>query len=350
MREVKRMANSCGKAATGMDKEAEFCNIEVPCHADLDCLFTAWSAWNDCSASCNGVAMRTRRIGQYGHGSGLWCKGGVKETRACNPVEEEGPPAGCVRGPPIDCVVSKWTSWTTCSATCDGGEKQRKRTILQEPKHGGFACKEALVETHECGRDPCIGPRPLDCVLGDWKEWGACSSCKGERTRFRKILAYPEHGGLGCPPAGMEEVGVCPHTCDFETTCSWAAWESWGSCTTTCGTGGKRQRIRYLKASTEPIKEFIDDSTGSGSVIERYDALYHRTQDLEINHTQEVFLAFAAGCLCLVAVGMVLRVGRSNGDAAQHQRIVAAADVTPRSDASDADVEIPLVEGRSFWA
>jgi len=289
----------------------------------------------------------------------LFCKGGVKETRACNPVEGKNPPTGCVRGPPVDCLVSDWVPWSTCSATCDGGEQKRTRKLLQQPKHGGFACKDALNEVHECGRDPCSGPRPVDCVYGDWKEWGTCASCKGERTRFRKILVYPEHGGLACAPAGLKEVGICPHTCDFETTCTWAAWETWGSCSSSCGTGGKRMRTRYLKASTIPLTGTDDSSAGatpdasqgSGSVITKYDALYKRTQDLEINHTQEVLIAFVAGCLSLVAVGSVLRVGRTTGAAPEHSRIIAAADATPpRGATSDADAATPLVEGRSFWA
>ena len=61
--EVKRMANSCGHPALGKDKETKFCNVEVHCGADKDCLYTGWSSWNACSATtCFSVLRRMRRL------------------------------------------------------------------------------------------------------------------------------------------------------------------------------------------------------------------------------------------------------------------------------------------------
>lgn len=32
-------------------------------------------------------------------------------------------------GPPVDCVISEWTPWGNCSATCGSGKRQRSRQI-----------------------------------------------------------------------------------------------------------------------------------------------------------------------------------------------------------------------------
>jgi len=37
------------------------------------------------------------------------------------------------------------------------------------------------------------------------------------------------------------------------------------------------------------------------AVLQRYDALYRQTRELEVNHLQEIIFAFAGGCLALLA-------------------------------------------------
>mmetsp|Transcript_104306 Transcript_104306/g.185437 ORF Transcript_104306/g.185437 Transcript_104306/m.185437 type:complete len:1642 (-) Transcript_104306:206-5131(-) len=311
-RQVKRMANSCGLPAIGDDKEVAFCSLDIPCHGSKDCLFTAWSDWNSCSASCTGVTMRKREIASYGHGQGLFCLGGLKEIAPCNPGEDEDPPPGCITGPAVDCVLSEWESWKACSATCGGGERLRSRKVLQEPYHGGLGCESHLSEIEECARGSCGGPEPLDCVFGEWKDWGECGRCNGERKRLREILIYPANGGLECAPADLEEVGECPHGCDVENFCEWAGWAQWARCTATCGTGGKRKRIRALKMFARSVKAIHEAretySTGfAGSdLMQKYNDLYSRTKDLEVNHFQDIVLAFSAGSVSLLIIGLIV--------------------------------------------
>merc|ERR1712178_137345 len=44
------------------------------------------------------------------------------------------------------------------------------------------------------------------------------------------------------------------------------------------------------------------------AVLQRYDALYRHTRELEVNHLQEIIFAFAGGCLALLAGLGTLRV------------------------------------------
>ncbi|XP_004921707.1 spondin-1 [Bombyx mori] len=52
---------------------------------------------------------------------------------------------------PNDCLVSEWSQWTTCSATCGYGEKIRYRTIIRKKKRGGRSCPP-LTEKEHCGK------------------------------------------------------------------------------------------------------------------------------------------------------------------------------------------------------
>lgn len=305
-REVRRMANECGTPAQGDDREVKFCNTDVPCHQAQDCLFSAWREWNVCSASCDGVRMRKRNIAEYGHGGGLFCVGPTIEIAPCNPDYRQERPAGCSLAEPVDCILSEWSMWKECSATCGGGETTRSRTILQHPKHGGFGCQSALMQVAECARSSCGGPGPMDCVLGDWRSWAVCGACDGQRKRYRSVLVYPANGGKSCPYADEVEVGVCPHVCNTQLSCTWTGWSSWGSCSTSCGTGGRRKRERALELIRVPVADQFQPGGLQADLIQRYDAAIEPTQDLGMSN-HDVVLAFISGCVSLAAVGFVLR-------------------------------------------
>lgn len=40
----------------------------------------------------------------------------------------------------LDCVLTKWTKWTTCNKKCGGGETQRTRRIKSTAQNGGTPC------------------------------------------------------------------------------------------------------------------------------------------------------------------------------------------------------------------
>lgn len=58
--------------------------------------------------------------------------------------------------PSIDCVVSRWSSWSVCSVTCGLGLKTRTRNVLIHPQNGGKLCPR-LQKRKSCRFDECTG-------------------------------------------------------------------------------------------------------------------------------------------------------------------------------------------------
>eukprot|EP01084_Bolivina_argentea_P215706 366276_1 len=96
---------------------------------------------------------------------------------------------------PIDCVVS-FGEWSLCSQPCGDGIETRTGTIETQPENGGAACP-ALTEEQHCNFGAC----PIDCVLSSFSEWSTCTKLlcgNGEQTRTRIITTHPQNGGEEC--------------------------------------------------------------------------------------------------------------------------------------------------------
>lgn len=239
-REIATAANDCGAPAEGDYEEFMPCNEQECTSNAVDCEFSAWGDWSDCSASCNGIQDHTRRIAKYAHHGGKGCDGKLKEVLPCNVIE------GCGVADPVDCELSSWSYWSSCSSPCGTGAKTRKREVVTEPKNGGVPCKASLHEVEKCNEQSCL--HPVDCAWGKWQDWGACSKdCgTGEQTRFRHIETVAKEGGAACDAHSGSEVRTCNEmTCGTPTFCLWGQWGGWGSCSKSCGKGSQ-SRKRYL--------------------------------------------------------------------------------------------------------
>jgi complement component 6 len=206
-----------GGAACPMLSESRACNVHA---CPVDCTTTPWVSWGDCSLSCGaGTHTRTRAVTVAAAHGGAVC-GALGETEACN----EGP---C----PVHCATSAWSAFTACTKTCGGGTKSRSRSITTDPLHGGYVCP-FLSETNTCNTDPC----PVDCVVSAWVAFGSCTvSCGGgAQTRSRTMTTPASFGGQHCPV--LTEVQGCS-VVDCPVDCIESEWSPWGACTTTCGTG-----------------------------------------------------------------------------------------------------------------
>merc|ERR1719277_702465 len=94
----------------------------------------------------------------------------------------------------VDCEVSEWRA-QACSVSCGGGTLLKSRSILIQSQGGGMSCPP-LLETEPCNEDDC----PVDCRLGEWGGWSSCSAdCGGGvRQRERPVNVEPLEGGEAC--------------------------------------------------------------------------------------------------------------------------------------------------------
>eukprot|EP00927_Polykrikos_kofoidii_P025126 TRINITY_DN22641_c0_g1_i1.p1 TRINITY_DN22641_c0_g1~~TRINITY_DN22641_c0_g1_i1.p1 ORF type:complete len:1546 (-),score=165.39 TRINITY_DN22641_c0_g1_i1:161-4675(-) len=295
LREALVIANSCGVPVTGDVRQTKFCAVDEPCQTPVDCQFSDWDSWSDCTSTCMGVKMRLRRVSRMGAGSGKYCIGALSEYSPCNPDAGVSTlPVGCGNPAPVDCALGQWDSWSACSATCGGAHRLRSRNILHPSANGGQDCSNtSLREAEECPRVSCEGDgRTVDCQLSDWQDWSVCADCGGQRTRERTVVAYPQNGGMKCAQANTQEVSSCPLDCYQPIYCVWADWGAWSTCSAKCG-DSKKERKRYLLQSNVPAIGFS----------EHLSQVQSRRASVS-----ELTAAFAAGCVAFVAAAAGLRL------------------------------------------
>ncbi|TRY88052.1 hypothetical protein DNTS_000037 [Danionella cerebrum] len=99
----------------------------------------------------------------------------VCEIFASAPEREQA----CLLPCPIDCVLSAFNHWSTCSRTCGSALQQRTRHVLAPPLYGGADCP-SLSQTRACNHDN-VHPRlcPSDQQEYSYSLWaGTWSSCR----------------------------------------------------------------------------------------------------------------------------------------------------------------------------
>merc|ERR1711865_832196 len=199
-----------GGVACGLDIHYASCNhFQCP----IDCKLSGWSAFTACSATCaSGTKKRTKSVITAAAYGGAACTI-IKSIKTCNTF-------AC----PIDCRVTMWTAFTTCTKTCATGTKKRARSIVNAPLHGGVVCP-MLKEYKTCNTFAC----PIDCKVSRWTKFGACTKTCGTGTkkRSRSIVNAPLHGGKAC--VALKSSKTC-NTFACPVDCKVSRWTAWGTC------------------------------------------------------------------------------------------------------------------------
>ena len=102
---------------------------------------------------------------------------------------------------PRNCVMSSWSSWSSCSAPCGSiGIKTRRRRVLSYAYCGGYCYSTS--QSASCPHTCC----PVSCSYS-WTAWSSCSaSCMyGTRTRRTWIWRRPSCGGSSCPSSPQSQ-------------------------------------------------------------------------------------------------------------------------------------------------
>ena len=216
-----------------------------------------WGPWSPCSVTC-GIGRRSRAATLH-RGSDAECEGRVAHEACWR--------APC---PNVDCAVGSWGSasapssspssasglgglggWSPCSRACGGGLQKRSRPVLRSNSGHGKACP-SLEEDRPCNRLPCP---TVDCRVGDWGGWSACSaSCGGGVVvRVRRVLRRPSSLGQRCPPTGQSRAcgaSKCPLDCVLWPWTPWAPCRKHYAESGFCYTGTQsRARAVRLEAS-----------------------------------------------------------------------------------------------------
>uniref|UniRef100_A0A672S4D2 Thrombospondin type-1 domain-containing protein 7A n=1 Tax=Sinocyclocheilus grahami TaxID=75366 RepID=A0A672S4D2_SINGR len=202
----------------------------------------------------------------------------------------------CLLPCPIDCVVSAFTHWSTCSRTCGSALQQRTRHVLAAPLYGGADCP-SLTQTHPCNHDnahPALCPS--DQQEYSYSLWvGPWSPCRlkgtapvgkttvdfasytikrhtennyhqnhyderGHKVSWEITIGYQTRQ-LRCTRSDGKNamLSLCDHdnspvnfrSCVMPRDCRVSDWSQWSLCSKTCQTSdqspGFRFRSRRLK-------------------------------------------------------------------------------------------------------
>ncbi|XP_032901589.1 thrombospondin type-1 domain-containing protein 7A isoform X1 [Amblyraja radiata] len=179
-------------------------------------------------------------------------------------------PVSCEVPCPKDCVLSKWSGWSSCSYTCSGktteGKQMRARSILAYAEEGAAQCPNisALQEVRSCNEHPC--------VIHHWQTgpWGLCiedlsvaglnssTSWSGEATcavgmQTRKVICVRVNVGQVGPkkcPESLRPDTVRPCLLPCRKDCIVTSYSDWTPCPLSCKDGddstAKQSRHRII--------------------------------------------------------------------------------------------------------
>ncbi|XP_076098251.1 SCO-spondin-like [Mytilus galloprovincialis] len=232
-----------GAPCEGRYNDSQSCNgHECP----IDGVWTNWTSWDTCNVTCGGGIHWRYRSCDGPFFGGANCSGPAEDSQTCN-----GHPC------PIDGYWNDWNNWETCNVTCGGGIQQRSRTCV-EPLYGGAECTGPDTDYQDCNTQSC----PVDGYYEDWGQWENCTViCGGGTKTRRRTCIEPMYGGANCTGPSEEDTDCNTHNCPVDGV--WKVWSDWTDCTTSCG-GGTSTRNRtctgpyYGGADCEGVK--IEDT------------------------------------------------------------------------------------------
>ena len=210
-----------------------------------------------------------------------------------------------------------WSSYSPCSRTCGGGEKERTRQCDNPaPSDGGEECSGESNQIESCNPQAC----PVDGGWGSWSPHSSCSkTCgRGYKERTRQCNnPTPLHGGAECsgPPNQIESCN--PQACPVDG--GWGSWSSYSTCSRTCG-GGTKSKYRNCnnpkpahggarcRGSSSQSKSCNTQECGPRCRLKHNGA---EMESIKITSTNETTISVWGSSSCLLRI---LAVGAGGGE------------------------------------
>lgn len=199
----------------------------------INCAWSSWSTWSPCTVTCGILGfMRQDRTVAT-----IPQNGGM----TCNGSSfnfSNCPTLPTCTVPITACVWSHWQSWDTCSTTCGGGWTRQERWIQTYPQNFGADCAGNASNVKQCNTQSCIVV--ADCIWNLWDSWESCTySCGGGVSmRHRQVQQYSRFNGQNCTGNAYQSLTCNTLPCQtIMVNCVWADWQPWSPCTQACGEG-----------------------------------------------------------------------------------------------------------------
>ncbi|XP_065682759.1 SCO-spondin isoform X3 [Hydra vulgaris] len=206
--------------------DQQSCNVNVACSGS----YGEWSAWSSCSESCQSnpaaTPFQTQTRPCLGATLGGGCAGPSSQTMACN------------SGVPCPGILSGWSTWGACSASCQLEyivPTQTSTRTCSGASLGGNCNGQALTQTKNCNAEVlCPG------TLSGWGSWSACSaSCN---TQVNGPYQYRSQSCIGASIWNPNYVGCNNVSLNDQQLCNqnvpcpgnYGAWSTWGACSESC--------------------------------------------------------------------------------------------------------------------
>jgi len=231
-RGVAQKRNECGKPCVGSLNSTMSCPNRMAACEKKNCELSSWGEWTTCQ-SVLGQKYRWRSVKRHPMNDGQPCIENMNQTAPCLQKSDM-----------VDCVFEEWGTWSACSATCNGGHKERVRKVRSESSHGGSACSGLTGQSVGCNKNSVCDPGlNSDCVLAAWGLWSACNVSQAMQSyRWRHILVSTKGSGKPCN-GDLHETKSCAELGAVD--CKFTEWNPWTPCSTTCF-GGQQQTSRSI--------------------------------------------------------------------------------------------------------
>ncbi|XP_064613600.1 uncharacterized protein LOC135477432 [Liolophura sinensis] len=131
-----------------------------------------------------------------------------------------------------DCHYTQWSSWSTCSKSCDVGQRSRSRKAIQGSL-AGKPCVEPTQQVEDCNTDNC--PEPPE--WSTWSAWSTCSAtCNGGvTTRTRTCTKSGKtNKDEDCDGEPLESAACNTDSCTTEGPPSCEGGKVYKNCSESC--------------------------------------------------------------------------------------------------------------------